>query len=571
MDISKLVWCSINRRVLLATLVLFAQNSWSQGACDALPPASDFLAEKIADAPGTPYDIVVDKDLKVYWVERYGAFKVWDPNTKQIKLIKQFNVLATTYAGFTDVENGLEGLAFDLNFSTTHWIFVWYTLPVASGSVTKGVLGPYVRLARFTLKNNNTEVDMTSEKIIFQHQIFAQCCHFGGDLKMSKDGLLYLSTGDNIDYHYTGTGEVRAFDESIVNGDPRNTSSNTWDTRGKVLRIKPRPFPDTEAPVPGVGTTYDIPQGNLKDTWNTSEKDKVRPEIFSMGHRNPFTISVHPSKPWVAMGEANGDNPEEGDDEINLITAPGNFGWPFLIGDNALYLPSFWTSRTDAAKNPAAYTNQSKFNTGAKTMPPGMGSIFSVKHGKTNYPMICLGVTWGWVDYDSSSTSKAKWPPYLKGKLLVSSFGQAPLRVATIDAAGGVTKVEQLFPVSNFTTDILRATQGPDGAFYVGQGNGFAESDLYRIYKISYKGACSPVAMRAEAKATGGKVGQQYHIANLGQTEVAWPAGIMRMSAYNTQGKKVWEIARKTISESAPAILPTSISQGMLELKYSQH
>lgn len=554
---------------IFALVLAFPQSSWSQGACNSLPPASDFVAEKIADAPGTPYDIVVDKDLKVYWVERYGAFKVWDPNTKQVKLINQFKVLATKYAGFSDVENGLEGMAFDVNFSTTHWIYLWYTLPITPGSVSKGALGPWVRLSRFTLKNNKTEVDMTSEKTIFQHQIFAQCCHFGGDLKMSKDGLLYLSTGDNIDYHSTGTGIVRAFDESILNGDPRNTSSNTADSRGKVLRIKPRLFPDTETPKPGVGSTYDIPIGNLKETWNTPEKDKVLPEIFSMGHRNPFTIAVHPTKPWVAMGEANGDNPEEGDDEINLITAAGNFGWPFLIGDNALYLPSFWSDRNDSPKNPAAYSNNSKFNTGAKTMPPAIGSLFSAKHGKTNYPMICLGVTWGWVDYDSNSTSKVKWPPYLQGKLLVSSFGQAALRVATLDATGNLLKLEQLFPVSNFTTDILRATQGPDGAFYVGQGNGFAESDLYRIYKISYKGSCSTVGIKPDAttQKEGTQKGRRF--ANLGQSEVPWPAGMLRITVYDIQGKKVWVTTRKTASQSGSEQLPASIPKGMLELEYS--
>ncbi|MDB5047062.1 MAG: cytochrome c class, partial [Fibrobacteres bacterium] len=352
--------------LLGAALLAFAATPARLSAqCDALPAAADFKAEKIADAPGWPYDIVVDKDLKVYWVERLGDFKVWDPVTKAVTVIKHFQALNTDYAGFTDVENGLEGLAFDNNFSSTHWIYMWYTVYAAKGTFTKGNLGPTVRLSRFTLKNNNTEVDAASEKPIFEHKIFAQCCHFGGDLKMSKDGLLYLSTGDNINYNYTGTGIARAFDESIINGDPRNTSSNTNDTRGKILRIKPINFPDTETPAIGVGSTYEIPAGNLKEVWNTTEKDKVRPEIYSMGHRNPFTISVHPDKPWVAIGEANGDNPDFGDDEINLVTKPGNFGWPFLIGNNQLYIPSFWTNRTDAAKNPASYTNESTRNTGA--------------------------------------------------------------------------------------------------------------------------------------------------------------------------------------------------------------
>src|SRR4051812_27779290 len=117
--------------LLGAALLALAAPSRPRAQCESLPPASDFKAEKIADAPGWPYDIVVDKDLKVYWVERLGAFKVWDPATKVVTTIKQFQVLSTDYAGFTDVENGLEGLAFDNNFSSTHWIYMWYTVYAA--------------------------------------------------------------------------------------------------------------------------------------------------------------------------------------------------------------------------------------------------------------------------------------------------------------------------------------------------------------------------------------------------------------------------------------------------------
>lgn len=543
--------------------------------CDAMPPASDFKAEKLADAPGWPYDIVVDKDLKVYWVERLGDFKVYDPATKQTKVIKHFQALYNDYAGFTDVENGLEGLAFDNNFASTHWIYVWYTMYAAKGTWAKGALGPTQRLSRFTLKNNNSELDMASEKPIFEQKIFAQCCHFGGDLKMSKDGLLYLSTGDNINYNSTGTGIARAFDESIINGDPRNTSSNTNDTRGKILRIKPIAFSDALTPPIGVGSTYEIPAGNLKETWASAEKDKVRPEIYSMGHRNPFTIAIHPENPWVAIGEANGDNEEQGDDEINLVTKPGNFGWPFLVGDNQLYIPAFWTNRTDAAKNPASYTNESKFNTGAKTLPPATGSLYSVRHGISALPMQCHGVTWGFVDYDPTLNSKVKWPPYLKGKLVVSGYGTSPVRVATLNAAGKTLKTEELFrSPTDFATDILRATQGPDGAFYVSRGDGisFSTSSICRIYKVSYTGTCSTVDIKPSREQVKRRVAARPKLANLGSGEIALPAGMSTVQAYDTHGRLVWKSHRGDAERSQGDVmrrLPAGMAKGMLELRYT--
>jgi cytochrome c len=568
----------VSRLVLLFVFIAamgLPRRAHAQVGCDALPPSSDFTVELISVADGWPFDIVVDRDLKVYWVERFGAFKVYDPGTKGVTLIKQFDVMATNFGGFFgDVESGLEGLAFDVHFADNHWIYMWYA--TANGAMSPHKIGPSYKLSRFTLIANNTQVDAASEKIILEMPIFAQCCHFGGDLRMGRDGLLYLSTGDNVHYSYTGTGEARAYDPSNDYSDPRNTSSNTNDLRGKILRIKPIPFPDSDHPAPGVGTTYTIPAGNLKDTWATAEKDKVRPEIYTMGHRNPFSMGVHPEKPWLVVGEAGGDNPGDGDDEINVVTKPGNFGWPFLNGDNQSYIPEFWDSEGyDPSAHAAALTNSSTFNTGAHTLPPAVGSAISVRHGAMAMPMTCHGVTWGWVDYDSTSSSKSKWPPYLKGKVIVSGYSNANVNVATVDSAGNVTKVQTLFNTAfggnnmNFNWDVLRATQGPDGAFYVGRGHGitFSKDGACRIFKVSYKGPCSKIAGINRARMEK-LVAKEYAVVHLGETEIDLAPGIRRVEAFDVKGGKVWEARRSTASGDAKEIIPAGVARGMLQLRY---
>lgn len=575
------LFSSVLARPLLGLALLggAASETTAQG-CNALPSSADFTVETLATAAGWPYDIQVDKTGKVYWIERLGALKVLDQTTKAITTIKQFSVQATKsgVTFFGEIENGLEGFALDPNFTVNGWIYIWRTLP--GGAPTQHVLGPTQRLSRYTLKSNGTQLDDASEKTLFEQKIFAQCCHFGGAMRMTPDGTLYLSTGDNIHYNYTGTGTARAFDEANAWSDPRNTSSNTNDTRGKILRIKPLPFADTETPAPGVGTTYAIPAGNLKEAWTTSENNLVRPEIYSMGHRNPFSIDIHPDKPWVGIGEANGDAPSPvGDDEINIVTKAGNFGWPFVIGANQNYVPNFWSGRGYNPSGSAAtgFTNDSKFNTGAKTLPPATGAVITVNHGGMNMPINCHGVTWGWVAYDEANPNKGKFPPYLKGKLLVSGYGPSDVRAATVDESGKVTKLETLFTAGfgnsngGLTTDVLRATQGPDGAFYVGRGVGigFTSNNGCKIFKVSYKGACSTVGTRPSADKLKALVGRQVSLSHMGTTEVRIPSGIRGAAAFNLAGKEVWSFSRASDEGATTARIPASVPSGSLRLRYS--
>lgn len=561
---------------LLKTMAFVFSSFWGPGfsqGCNTLPPVADFTMEEIARPTGGAYDVVVAKDLKVYWVERHGAFKVWDPATRQEKLIKQFEVLSKnpTTGIYGDVETGLQGLLLAPDFETSHWVYIWYSVPASKlGNLTPHALGPIERLSRFTLKNNNTELDAATEKVIFEVKNFAQCCHFGGTMKWGPEGSLYLSTGDNIHYENTGTGIERAYNDAFVYTDPRNTSSNTNDTRGKLLRIKPLPFPDTQNPAPGLGTTYEVPPGNLREFWNTAEKEKVRPEIYSMGHRNPFTIAVNPANGWVVMGEANGDNETYGEDEINLITKPGNFGWPYLIGNNVNYIPDFWNGKPNPAKSAQGIVNDSRFNTGAKTLPPAVSALISTRTTTPNFPsMNCFGVTWGWVAFDSTSQSTVKWPTYLAGKLLIGGWRGTDLKAATLDASGKIIKLETLFSGRPFNTNIMRVTQGSDGAFYVSSGGSFGFDNSARIFKVGYRGPCNPVSIpKPDFPPVLQMTTSRRHLVHLGSTKVALPAGVKQVQAFDLQGRLVWVSARLDEPRAAEEWLPAYLPKGMLHLRY---
>jgi glucose/arabinose dehydrogenase len=87
--------------------------------------------------------------------------------------------------------------------------------------------------------------------------------------------------------------------------------------------------------------TYEIPDGNLfpKGT------DKARPEIYVMGNRNPYRISVDQKTSYLYWGEVGPDAANDsmdtrgprGYDEVNQARKAGFFGWPLFVGNNYAY------------------------------------------------------------------------------------------------------------------------------------------------------------------------------------------------------------------------------------------
>ncbi|HET7711536.1 MAG TPA: PQQ-dependent sugar dehydrogenase [Thermoanaerobaculia bacterium] len=97
--------------------------------------------------------------------------------------------------------------------------------------------------------------------------------HHGGNPVVAPDGSIFVGIGD--------------FGGFVVSQDPR------W-IAGKILRIRPN--------------------GQV--------------EQFALGFRNPFDIAWDDARQQLIVP----DNGEERDDEINVVTAGGNYGWPYGMG-----------------------------------------------------------------------------------------------------------------------------------------------------------------------------------------------------------------------------------------------
>jgi cytochrome c len=245
----------------------------------ARPEENRFSKVILKEKLNEPMELSVLNDGRILFIERHGAVRIYNTKTKVLKTIATIPV-SSKYkdkeGAVSEAEDGLLGLNKDPNFATNHWIYLYYSDPNKSQNV----------LARFTLTGD--VLDMASKKILLAVPVQReQCCHTGGSIAWDKQGNLYLSTGDNTSPRDGAYAPIDEREERFP-WDAQKSSANTNDLRGKIIRIKPL-----------ANGTYSVPEGNLfaKGT------EKTKPEIYSMGHRNPFRISVDQKTGFVYWGE----------------------------------------------------------------------------------------------------------------------------------------------------------------------------------------------------------------------------------------------------------------------------
>ena len=161
---------------------LFSMEAAGQEDADVgATRAANFEKEVLTGYTTDPMELDVAADGRVFFVERAGAVKVWDPATREAELVGYIPV-------YMVIEDGLLGLALDPDFMENGWLYVFYAPEDAGPS----------RLSRFTVVDN--KLDHASEKIMLEVPYQREeCCHAAGSLAFDADGNLYLSTGDNTD------------------------------------------------------------------------------------------------------------------------------------------------------------------------------------------------------------------------------------------------------------------------------------------------------------------------------------------------------------------------------------
>ncbi len=428
---------------------------------------------------------------KVYIVERKGGFKVYDPAMKTTALIAEIpvNTKYTNAAGVQrEAEEGLVGITLDPGFETNNWVYMLYAEP----AVMKHVL------ARWEIKDG--QLDEESKKIVLEYGVQReQCCHTGGGMTWDARGNLYLTVGNNTS---NSTGAQTDERPGRRSWDDQRGAANTNDLRGKILRVHPEP-----------DGTYTIPPGNLFPPGTAG----TRPEIYTMGHRNAWRVSIDSKTGYMYWGEVGPDANEDsevgprGYDELNQARGPGFFGWPYFVADNQAY-PYFDYAKDVplAPKDPRKPTNTSVNNTGLRELPPAQPAFIWYPYGPSEkFPEVGSGgrsATGGPI-YRRADFPKAArpFPDYYEGKWLAADLSRGWILAIAIDGSGNYSSMERFVPAYR-PSEMIDLKFGPDGDLYVLDygSTWFAKSIDSQLVRIEYNGGNRVPSVSLTSDRTGG-------------------------------------------------------------------
>lgn len=212
-----------------------------------------------------------------------GRFLVTEKNGS-MRIVTNAGSVSGPIAGVPAVNNagqgGLLGICIDPQFATNRMVYWVFSENVAGGNQTS--------VAKGRLANNETSLENVTVIYRANPPSNASTIHYGGRILFDASGNLLVSTGER----------------SILSTRPLAQSVSA--ALGKIVRI-------TTSGQPAAGNPTFSGAGAL-------------PELYSMGHRNPQGMAIHPENGTLWQSE----HGPRGGDEINMVQAGKNYGWPTI-------------------------------------------------------------------------------------------------------------------------------------------------------------------------------------------------------------------------------------------------
>lgn len=176
-------------------------------------------------------------------------------------------------------QGGLLGLTLDPDFATNRTVYWVFSEDVQGGNLTS--------VAKGTLSADEKRIE--NARVIYRAApAYAGSLHYGGRILFDKSGNLFVSTGERSD--------------KVTRPQAQDLNSGL----GKIVRI-------TKEGQPAAGNPF-------------AGRSGARPEIYTYGHRNVQGLAFHPETGDLWENEFG----PRGGDELNLIQAGKNYGWPTI-------------------------------------------------------------------------------------------------------------------------------------------------------------------------------------------------------------------------------------------------
>ena len=365
-------------------------------------------------------------DGRLWFTGRRGNIWAYDFKTQTHEEIAQLKVCWEPTPGREANERGLHGIEFDPNYLKNGFVYLHYA-PWAPTNATAWSN----RVSRFTVNipKRATGLNVGSEKILLTVPSL-RGFHQGGALQINpKDGKLYVTAGDN---------NVSS-DTSKFWDDPTNPPQVLGALQGKVLRI------NLDGSIPKNNPFVKTPGAN--------------PAVYTFGHRNPYTLNVDPQTGRMFVGEVGYDRVEDWE-EVNLLKAGGNYGWPKCMGDN---LSTFGKTNCSIPGAIAPYVAWSHDLGGKNAGGNATGGPLYRPHG-----------------------GKFDFPAKYHGGLFYADWVRKWIRFVPTNPDGSPGKSEPF--ALGFNAGTLAMQEGPDGGLYFveygGWFTGVPNDKLARIVPV---------------------------------------------------------------------------------------
>src|SRR5687767_4919403 len=261
-----------HRLAIHLSTLLFCLSAFTSTKAATLP--AGFTETQISGL-SNPTAMAIAPDGRIFVCLQGGSLRV----------IKNGALLPTPFVTLTvdaTGERGLLGIAFDPNFETNNFLYLYYTVTSTPR---------HNRVSRFTA--NGDVAVAGSELPILDLENLSATNHNGGAIHFGPDRKLYVATGENA---------VPSFSQSLAN------------RLGKILRIN------------SDGT---IPEDNPTSFPNIAGSPTgLNRAIWAVGLRNPFTFTFQPGTVRMHINDVGQGTWEE----ISVGAAGANYGWPLCEG-----------------------------------------------------------------------------------------------------------------------------------------------------------------------------------------------------------------------------------------------